>query len=265
VIQDFLDHDFVCAVFSSNMNPVMTTLTFVGECLILLGDAGRRLFKRPFEFGELMQQISFVGVASIPIVALTTFFSGSVLALYSTEILIRYGAGSLGGGTVALAVTREIAPVLAGIMVAARCGSAMAAQIGSMNVTEQVDALRALNVSPTNYLTIPRILATIIALPILCLIGCYSGIIGGMIVSEIGGIPQVSFMNSLRQFIQPWDIVGGMIKAFVFGLIVATVACQQGYRCTEGAVGVGRATTQSVVISMVLIYAANFILAGLMY
>ncbi len=247
------------------MNAVVATLTFIGECTLILSDAFRRFFSRPFELGEWFGQLAFVGVASIPIVLMTTFFSGSVLALYSTEILVRYGAGSLAGGTVGMAVTREIAPVLAGIMVAARCGSAMAAQIGQMAVTEQVDALRALNVHPTNYLVIPRLAACIIALPFLCLVGTYSGVIGGMVVSGLGGIPQESFLNSLRQFVQPWDLLGGLIKTLAFGIIIAVVACQQGLRCREGAVGVGRATTNTVVLSMVLIYAANFILASILY
>lgn len=247
------------------MNAVYGTLTFVGECALILGDALRRGLGRPREFGEWLGQMAFVGVASIPIVALTTFFSGGVLALYSAEILVRYGASSLAGGTVGLAVTREIAPVLAGIMVAARCGSAMAAQIGQMAVTEQIDALRALNVHPTNYLVVPRVVACVLTLPALCLIGCYSGIFGGMVVAEFGGIPQQSFLNSLRQFVEPWDFLGGLVKTMVFGLIIAVVACQQGLRCREGAVGVGKATTNTVVLAMVLIYAANYLLAGILY
>lgn len=209
--------------------------------------------------------MAFVGVNSIPIVALTTMFSGGVLALYSSDMLMRYGAGSLTGSLVGLAVTREVAPVLAGIMVAARCGSSMAAQIGQMAVTEQVDALRSLNVQPINYLVVPRLVACVLGLPILCLIGCYAGILGGLWVSQYAGVPQESFLNSLRQFVQPWDFLGGMIKSLVFGLIVSVVACQQGLRTKDGAVGVGRATTNTVVISMVLIYVANFILAAILF
>lgn len=209
--------------------------------------------------------MAFVGVNSIPIVALTTMFSGGVLALYSSDMLMRYGAGSLTGSLVGLAVTREVAPVLAGIMVAARCGSSMAAQIGQMAVTEQVDALRSLNVQPINYLVVPRLVACVLGLPILCLIGCYAGILGGLWVSQYAGVPQESFLNSLRQFVQPWDFLGGMIKTLVFGLIVSVVACQQGLRTKDGAVGVGRATTNTVVISMVLIYVANFILAAILF
>lgn len=241
------------------------TLTFIGECTIILFRAIGRLFVRPIEANEWVNQMAFVGVNSIPIVALTTMFSGGVLALYSSDMLMRYGAGSLTGSLVGLAVTREVAPVLAGIMVAARCGSSMAAQIGQMEVTEQVDALRSLNVQPINYLVVPRLVACVLGLPILCLIGCYAGILGGLWVSQYAGVPQESFLNSLRQFVQPWDFLGGMIKTLVFGLIVSVVACQQGLRTKDGAVGVGRATTNTVVISMVLIYVANFILAAILF
>jgi phospholipid/cholesterol/gamma-HCH transport system permease protein len=246
-------------------NPAFLFLTFLGECVLLLLDAARRLFRRPVEIGETLSQMAFVGVASVPIVVLTTFFSGSVLALYSSELLVRYGAGTLAGGAVGLAVAREVAPVLAGIMVAARCGSAMAAQIGSMAVTEQIDALRSLSVHPTNYVVIPRILACLTMLPVLCLAGLYAGVLGGYLVSVANGVPSGTFVQSLQRFVEPWDVLGGMIKTLAFGLIVAVVACQQGLRTTGGAAGVGAATTNTVVVSMVLIYAANYFLAGLLY
>lgn len=240
--------------------------TFVGECTLLLVDAAGRIFRRPREIGETVNQMAFIGVASVPIVALTTFASGAVLSLYSAELLVRYGATNLAGAAIGLAVTREIAPVLAGIMVVARAGSAMAAQIGTMAVTEQVDALRSLNVHPTNYLVLPRLIAAVTMLPVLCLVGVYSGVFGGYVVSVFqAGVPDGAFWNSVKQFVQPSDFVNGMLKTVVFGLIAATVACQQGLRTKEGAVGVGRATTQSVVISMVLIYVANYFLTALMF
>lgn len=245
--------------------PLEAALTFVGECAILLAQAARRFVVGRREVGETLSQLAFVGASSVPIVVLTTFFSGSVLALYGTELLVQYGASSLVGGTIGLAVAREIAPVLAGIMVAARCGSAMAAQIGTMQVTEQVDALRALRVDPIDYLVVPRLIAGVLALPMLGLIGVYSGILGGYAVSLANGVPSGAFVQSLRQFLEPWDFVGGMIKTVVFGLIVALVACQQGLRTTGGAVGVGQVTTRTVVISMVLIYIANYFLADFLY
>lgn len=240
-------------------------LTFVGECAILIGESAKRLFARPHETGEVINQMAFIGVSSVPIVVLTTFFSGAVLAQYSAEILIRYGASTLAGATVGMAVVREIGPVLAGIMVAARCGSAMAAQIGSMAVTEQIDALRALSVPPVNYLVIPRIVASVVMLPVLALVGMYSGILGGYIVAGAQGIPGGTFIQSIQQFVEPEDILKGMFKTIVFGLIVTVTACQQGLRTTEGAVGVGRATTNTVVVSMVLIYMADYLLATVLY
>ncbi len=236
-------------------------LTFVGEVTLIFLDAMRRLFKRPFEFTETMNQMAFVGAASVPIVLVTGFFSGAVLSLYLSQFLSRWGASAFVGGTVGLTITRELGPVIAGIMVAARCGSAMAAQIGTMAVTEQIDALKMLSVNPTNYLVIPRILAGVLMLPVLAVISMWSGIIGGMVVASTENIPFPTFIQSVQQFVRPEDIINGAIKTPFFGLIVALVACQQGLRTKNGAVGVGQATTNTVVISMILIYVANFLLA----
>ena len=241
-------------------------LTFVGEVFLLFLDFWRRLFRRPFEVQETLSQMAFIGVSSVPIVALTTFSSGAVLSLYSAELLVRYGASSLAGATVGLAVCREIAPVLAGIMVAARCGSAMAAQIGSMAVTEQVDALRSLNVHPTNYLVVPRVIAAVTMLPVLCMVGIYSGVYGGYLVSvRLSGVASGTFLSSVRQWVDPVDFQNGMLKTVVFGLIVALVACQQGLRTSKGAVGVGEATTRTVVITMVLIYVTNYFMTAWLF
>lgn len=243
----------------------MAFLTFTGEIFILLGDAAKRLFIPPYETRETTSQMAFIGVSSVPIVVLTNFFSGAVLALYSTQFLTQYGASAFVGGTVALAVSREIAPVLAGIMVAARCGSAMAAQIGSMAVTEQIDALRMLSVHPTKYLVIPRIVAGVTMVPILALVGIYAGVFGGWLVALAGGVPTATFVQSIQQYAEPWDFIGGVLKGPAFGLITAIVACQQGLRTKNGAVGVGKATTRTVVISMVLIYISNYFLASVLF
>ena len=245
--------------------PLEGFLTFVGESFLILLDALKRLFRRPFEWGETISQMAFIGVNSVPIVVLTGFFSGAVMSLYLTTFLGKYGAQQFVGATVALTLTREIGPVLAGIMVAARCGSAMAAQIGTMSVTEQIDALRMLSVHPTNYLVIPRLVASVLMLPILGLACMYSGIVGGALVARAGGVPFVTFTSSVQSFVVPWDFIGGLIKTPVFGLIVAIVACQQGMRTSNGAVGVGRSTTNTVVVSMVLVYIANFFLAQILY
>ena len=252
-------------LFEPITSPVLAFLTFCGEVGIILGDTIRRCFKRPFEFGETVNQMAFIGVASVPIVALTGFFSGAVLSLYLSQFLGRYHATAFVGATVGLTVTREIGPVIAGIMVAGRCGSAMAAQIGTMAVTEQIDALKMLSVHPTNYLVIPRVIAGITMLPVLAIVCMWSGIFGGMLIATTEHISSVAFMHSVAEFVKPQDMIDGMAKTPVFGLIIALVACQQGMRTSEGAVGVGRATTNTVVISMVLIYIANFLLARVMY
>lgn len=239
---------------------------FVGEVSILFVQAVGRLFRRPFEVKELIGQMSFVGVSSVPIIALTTFSSGAVIALYLSQIMKDYGASSLAGGTIALSVCREIAPVMAGIMVAARCGSAMAAQIATMTVTEQIDALRSLRVSPINYLVVPRLIACLTMLPILAVVGMYTGTLGGYLVAvQVTDIPSGTFFRSLQQFTGLSDIFGGMLKTVVFGLIIALVACQQGLRTEGGAVGVGHATTRTVVLTMVLIYVANYFLTALLF
>lgn len=232
---------------------------------MILADSVRRMFQRPFEWEETMNQMAFIGAASIPIVSLTGFFGGAVLSLYLTQFLTQYNATGFVGATVGLTVTREIAPVIAGMMVAGRCGSAMAAQIGSMAVTEQIDALKMLSVSPTRYLVIPRLVAGVTMLPVLALVAMYAGILGGMIVGQSQNLASGQYLLSVQQYVKPSDFVNGMLKTPVFGLIITVVACQQGLRTTEGAVGVGKATTNTVVISMVLIYIANFLLAQVLF
>ncbi len=246
-------------------SPVLAFLTFSGEVGLIFLDSIRRSLRKPFELGETINQMAFIGVASVPIVALTGFFSGAVLSLYLSQFLSRYHASAFVGATVGLTVTREMGPVIAGIMVAGRCGSAMAAQIGTMAVTEQIDALKMLSVHPTNYLVLPRVIAGITMLPVLALVCMWSGIFGGMLVASTEHIPSLMFMHSVTRFVKPQDVIDGMIKTPVFGLIIALVACQQGMRTKEGAVGVGKATTNTVVISMVLIYISNFLLARVMY
>lgn len=246
------------------VRPFDAFFVFVGELTFLFVDAIKRLLTSRLEVKEVLAQMAFVGVNSIPIVVLTGFFSGAVLSLYISTFLLKYGATSFVGATVALSMTREIGPVLAGIMVAARCGSAMAAQIGTMAVTEQVDALKMLSVHPTNYLVVPRVVASVLMLPILGLACMWAGSFGGWLVATNEGVPSGAYLNSVNQYTQLSDLLGGMYKTPVFGLIVALVACQQGMRTKNGAVGVGRATTNSVVISMVLVYVTNFILARFM-
>jgi len=250
--------------FGGVWTPIEAALTFIGETSALLWDALRRLFKGRFEAAETLNQMAFVGASSVPIVALTGFFSGAVFSLYLSRFLGDYGATSFVGATIAIAMAREVGPVLAGLMVAARCGSAMAAQIGTMQVTEQIDALKMLSVHPTNYLVIPRLLAGILMLPILGMVCIWSGTLGGLLVAMSENIPSGTYLSSITQYVTMRDLFEGLFKTPFFGVIVVLVGCQQGLRTTNGAVGVGRSTTNAVVISMVLVYVADFVLARLL-
>lgn len=252
-------------LFDPVWNVVETLLVFVGEIGLLLASAFKRLPGDRIEVTETVNQMAFIGVASVPIIALTGFFSGAVLSLYLTQFLNQFGAGTFVGATVGLTVVRELGPTITGMMVAARCGSAMAAQLGTMSVTEQIDALKMLSVSPSNYLVVPRLIAGVTMLPVLALVSMYSGVIGGMVVAASENLPPVEFLNSVQSFVHPKDLLEGLIKTPVFGLITCLVACQQGLRTKDGAVGVGKATTNTVVIAMVLIYIANFMIAKMMY
>lgn len=245
---------------------VRSTLTFVGECSILIWESAQALFRRPREVGETLSQMAFIGINSVPIVALTTFAYGAVLGQYSADILKTYGATSLAGLTVSLTMARELAPVIAGIMVAARCGSAMAAQIGTMAVTEQLDALRSLNVPPVNYLVLPRLVAAATMLPMLGLIGFFAGCLGGYLVAVMmGGVGHGEFLSSIQQYLKVTDVGYGLVKTAVFGFLTGVVSCQQGLRAKGGAVAVGTATTRTVVLTMVMIYVLNYFMTDMFF
>jgi len=236
-------------------------LIFVGECILLLLEAIRKAFRQPTEWRETLAQMAFVGVASLPIVLLTSFFSGAVLCFYLSRFLGHFEIKTFVGATVGLSAVKEIIPILTGTTVAARCGSAMAAQIGTMAVTEQIDALKMLSVNPTKYLVTPRIVASMLMMPALCLGGIYCCLGGAYLIAINSGIPAGTFISSIQQYTSPADLARGVLKTPVFGLIIALVACQQGLRTKDGAVGVGKATTNAVVVSIVLIYIADFLIA----
>jgi phospholipid/cholesterol/gamma-HCH transport system permease protein len=243
--------------------PLYDFLEFIGEFFMLLADALRRTFFNPIEWREVLNQMAFVGVASVPIVILTSFFSGAVISLYLSQFLLKFGASQFVGATVGLTATRELGPVITGITVAARCGSAMAAQIGTMAVTEQLDALEMLSVPPVRYLVVPRMLAGIIMLPVLGLMGIFSACFGGYLIAVAAGVPKGVFLSALQSYTTSSDLRDGLVKMPIFGLLIVLTACQQGLRTKGGAVGVGKATTNSVVISMVLVYMADYFVAKL--
>jgi len=246
------------------LNPFVVVLTFLGEILILLWRAIKAM-RGGVNAKDLLEQMASLGANSVSIALLTTTTSGAVLALYFAPFLKQYGAEGFTGAVVALAIARELGPVLTGVVVAARAGSAIAAELGTMKVSEQIDALRALAVSPIQYLVVPRILAAIIMVPLVCALADAGGIYGGYLLSKSEGVLPTTYLNSMKQFIDPSDFVKGIIKTVVFGLIISLVGCHQGLATRGGATEVGKATTNAVVLSIVLIYLANFVLTYFMF
>ena len=238
---------------------------FIGESFLLLGQAARFIFKGAINVRDTMDQMAFIGVASLPIVVVTVAFSGAVLALYMSQIVVRWGLGSYTGGVVGVSITREIAPVLTAVVVAARAGSAIAAEVGSMKVTEQIDALRALAVSPVQYLVVPRLLAAIVMLPVLTILADIVGTAGGYLVAVVNGVASGGFISTLKSQVVPYDVVMGLFKTVFFAAVIVIVGAQQGLLTSGGATGVGKSTTNAVVISIVIIYILNFFLAYVMF
>lgn len=243
------------------------TLAFFGrwgEGVLLLLRTLRSSFGRPFYLGNLFYQVEFIGIRSLPVVLLTSIFTGMVLALQIFSGFERFGAESMTGTVVGYSIVRELGPVLVGLMVSGRAGAAMAAELGTMRVTQQIDALYALSADPVRYLIVPRFWAGVIALPLLVIIGDAVGIWGGYVVSVrmLGANPVVYWDNTF-DFLELWDVFSGLIKATVFGAIIAFVASFQGFSTSGGARGVGRATTSAVVSSATLILAANYFITYL--
>lgn len=245
--------------------PIANFFEFSGRAAILFFEALLYTLTGAVSPLETVRQMSFVGVKSIPIVALTVSFSGAVIALFTAELFVRFGATDFVGGMIGRSMVVEIAPVLTGIVVAARSGSAMAAEIGSMKVTEQIDALRSMAVSPARYLVGPRLIASAVMLPVLTVYADIIGWLGGMLVAHMNKVPVASFVNSTKTWVGPEHVLKGLLKTIVFGVIIATVGCQQGLSATRGAQGVGKATTGAVVLSIVLIYVADYFLSTLLF
>ncbi len=238
----------------------------LGRMLMLLFSATACMFRPPFRLRVIFKQMEFVGVNSIVIVIITGGFTGAVLALQSYYGFRMFGGESLVGSTVALAMTRELGPVFAALMVTGRAGSAMAAELGAMRVNEQIDALYSMSVNPVQYLVMPRILAGILMLPALTVLCDFVGIVGGYFVSvEILDINSGVFIEKIIEIVDLDDIVNGLIKSFVFGLILTLVGCYKGFYASGGAKGVGKATTQSVVISSVTILVIDYFLTAAMF
>ncbi len=237
----------------------------VGEVGLLTLSFVRQLFRRPLGSRLVVEQLDNIGVRSLSIVNLTAIFSGMVLALQTGTLLAKFGAKIYVSRLMGLTLFREMGPVLTALMIGGRVGAGITAELGSMKVTEQIDALRALAVNPVKKLVVPRVLATMVMLPVLTLIADAFGIIGGMLigVTELG-LSATYFFSSLMQMTQLRDVFGGLFKAVVFGYLIAIIACEKGLNVTGGADGVGRATTATVVAASVSILVSDFFLTKLL-
>jgi phospholipid/cholesterol/gamma-HCH transport system permease protein len=238
----------------------------LGKITLLLVEAAKTSFRRPFRFKNILRQMDFVGVRSMSIVFFTGFFTGMVLALngYLTFKLINIE--TIVGGTVAIAMAREMGPVIASIMLIARAGSAMAAELGTMRITEQIDALTTMSINPVQYLVTPRIIAGITMMPILATIFSLAGFLGSYFVGVgLFGIAAGDFMKHVYDMLEIDDYTKGLIKSIFFGLFLTLISCYYGFYARGGAEGVGRATNKAVVVASVTVIISDYFLTAIMW
>jgi len=247
-------------------NAILRGLDDLGRFFYIIAESVLWTFRRPFDGAELLKQMVRVGWDSIPVVFLTCLFTGMVLALQTYRGFERFHAEGFVGSVVALSLTRELAPVLTGLMVAGRVGSAMAAELGTMRVTEQIDALYAMATEPVHYLVVPRVNASILMLPVLTVMGDAIGIIGGWMVSVgLFGANSYLYVERTFQFLEVNDVTSGLVKAAFFGLILSVTGCAKGFYTSGGAEGVGRSTTSAVVTGCLYILLSDFFLTKILF
>ena len=238
----------------------------VGEATLLALWSVWFLFKKPPKLEHFIKQLSYIGAETLPVVVVTSFFSGGVIVVETYSTFHRFNAEYLLGAVVAISMARELGPVLTALMVVARVGSAMTAQIGTMKITEQIDALRVLAVNPIRYLATPRVVAATISLPLLTILADVIGIFGGWFVAvKLFGVNDYLFWQKMKDIVELHDFLGGLYKATVFGFLIAVVSCYYGFSTKGGTEGVGRATTASVVTSSMLVLIVDYFLSALIF
>jgi phospholipid/cholesterol/gamma-HCH transport system permease protein len=238
----------------------------IGVFSIFIYHTISRILTRPLYLGLIFRQLLIIGYYSLPVVAMTALFSGAVLALQSHTGFSRFSAEGSIATIVVLSITRELGPVLAGLMVAGRVGASIAAEIATMRVTEQIDALFTLSTDPIKYLVIPRVLAAVITLPCLVLIGDIIGVMGGYFVSVYKlDFNSTTYMINTVEHLKSIDVISRLVKAAVFGFIISTVSCFRGYNSDKGARGVGAATTSAVVTSSIMILISNYLITEVFF
>jgi phospholipid/cholesterol/gamma-HCH transport system permease protein len=237
-----------------------------GRLMLFTGVAVSHCFRPPFYLRLIARQMIDIGYYSLPVVGLTALFTGMVLALQSYTGFARFQAEGAVATVVVLSVTRELGPVLAGLMVAGRIGASMAAEIGTMRVTEQVDALSTLSTNPFKYLVAPRLMAGLTMLPLLVLVADIIGVFGGFLIGVYRlDFNPAAYIGRTWEYLEPMDVISGLVKAGVFGFVIALMGCYHGYQSRGGAQGVGTATTNAVVSSSLLILVFNYLITGLFF
>jgi phospholipid/cholesterol/gamma-HCH transport system permease protein len=245
------------------LRPVIATFESVGQFLLLTGRTLAWIIRPPYRIHQLLGAMDFIGVQSVFIVSLTGIFSGMVLTLQTVHSLRQFSAEGVVGSVVAISLTRELSPVFAGLMVTARAGSAMAAELGNMRVTEQIDALVTMGVSPVQYLLSPRMVAAVLMVPLLCVLYTCVGTFGAWIVAvEWLSVDPGVFLSNIERYLGLKDFWMGEIKAAAFGFLIAAISCRRGFYAEGGARGVGQATTRAVVESAVAILIANYFITN---
>ena len=244
----------------------LANLSKLGEIVLFAANALKHCFVPPFYPRLILRQFLRIGYFSLPVVGLTAIFSGAVLALQSYSGFSRFNAESTIATVVVLSITRELGPVLAGLMVAGRVGASMAAEIGTMKVTEQIDALRTLSTNPFKYLIAPRVIAGVLMLPLLVLIADIIGVMGGYLVSVYSlGFSSGPYLANTLKFLETIDVVSGLTKSAFFGLVISIMGCYFGYNSKGGAEGVGIATTNAVVSASIMILLLNYFITGVFF
>ncbi len=253
-------------MFESIGRAVLRLLEYLGALLLLLWETTVWIARGSIRLGLTIQQMAYLGVDSLLIVVLTTTTAGMVMSLQLAHIAVQYGVTNVVGGGVAIAMARELGPMLTAVVVAGRAGSAIAAELGTMKVTEQISALQTMAVSPIRYLVVPRFMALLAMMPVLVLFADVAGTLGGALIAfQSASIPYAAFYDSVQRLLVLSDVSYGLLKALVFGVEIAMVACLQGLETGRGAAGVGVSTTSSVVYSTIIIFVTNYLMSSWLF
>lgn len=245
---------------------ILNFLAETGRVSIFCFSAITGIFRKPFYIKPTFGQMVEIGYYSLPVVGLTAIFTGAVLALQSYTGFSRFSAESAVATVVVLSITRELGPVLAGLMVAGRVGASMAAEIGTMRISEQIDALVTLSTNPIKYLVTPRVIAAVLMMPCLVMIADIIGVMGGYLISVYTlGFSSEIYLQNTFQYLERGDVTSGLIKAAFFGFIISIIGCYSGYNSAKGAQGVGNATTNAVVVASILILLSNYLLTKIFF